>query len=85
MVHSFVVERGNSTEGQVLWMDNMYFRFMGKLPRQAAVRTSRSLWMTNSTFQASLLQGSDDSGLLQRPETVLSTARVYAEGELQLC
>jgi hypothetical protein len=78
-VHSFFVAAGNSTDDDVLWIDNIYFRFMGGFPREAAVRSSRLLWMTNSTFQGSVADG---SGPTRGPETVLTSARVYAAGML---
>jgi hypothetical protein len=76
-VHSFFVAAGNSTDDDVLWIDNIYFRFMGGFPREAAVRSSRLLWMTNSTFQGSV---ADAPSLTRGPETMLTSARVYAAG-----
>lgn len=80
MEHSMVVKNGQSTNNDILWIDSLYFRFIGDPPEEEAFRASRSLWMTNATIQSS---HGGSSQTFHGPDFVLTTAPLYAAGGLQ--
>ena len=79
-LHGVDVRKGNNSEIDSLWFDSLYIQFVGKLPREALLRISRSLWVTNVTLQ-------NDSQRMTRADKdvqmMVSTARVFAAGETQ--